>query len=159
MKICPGPALGDWRKGRRGRRGVQQHGMTDMTAIFQRSEANISRCGVRTSAFVGLAVAAVLSTATTAMAEDLAVTQGRRLAEANCSKCHAVGKFGDSPLPIAPPFRTLHEKYPVEDLEESLAEGISTGHPTMPQFRFDVDQIKNFIAYLKSLEPAPSRGG
>ena len=55
-------------------------------------------------------------------------------------------------LPIAPPFRTLHERYPVDDLEEPLAEGIVTGHPTMPEFRFDPGQVGDIIAYLKSLE-------
>lgn len=97
-------------------------------------------------------VVVALCTTSAVHAQDLSVTQGRRIAEANCSKCHAVGKFGDSPLPIAPPFRTLHLKYPVEDLEESLAEGITTGHPTMPEFRFEGDQVRDFIAYLKSLE-------
>jgi cytochrome c len=70
----------------------------------------------------------------------------------NCSRCHAIGKIGESPLKIAPPFRTLHERYPVEDLEEPLAEGIITGHPTMPEFRFDPDQVGDIIAYLKTLE-------
>jgi hypothetical protein len=41
--------------------------------------------------------------------------------------------------------------YPVEGLQESLAEGIVTGHPSMPEFRFDADQIGDFIAFLKSL--------
>jgi mono/diheme cytochrome c family protein len=77
---------------------------------------------------------------------------GQRLAEANCSRCHAVGRIGDSPLPIAPPFRTLHTRYPVESLAEALAEGIMTGHPSMPEFRLDPDQIENLIAYLKTLE-------
>ena len=26
------------------------------------------------------------------------------------------------------------------------------GHPTMPEFRLDPDQIENLIAYLKTLE-------
>jgi len=33
-----------------------------------------------------------------------------------------------------------------------LAEGIVTGHPSMPEFRFDADQVGDFIAYLKALE-------
>jgi cytochrome c len=70
----------------------------------------------------------------------------------NCARCHAVGKIGGSPLRIAPPFRTLHERYPVESLQESLAEGIITGHPTMPEFRLDPGQVADVIAYLKSLE-------
>jgi cytochrome c len=70
----------------------------------------------------------------------------------NCARCHAIGKVGESPLRIAPPFRTLHERYPVESLQESLAEGIITGHPTMPEFRLDPGQVADVIAYLKSLE-------
>jgi cytochrome c len=81
-----------------------------------------------------------------------AAQRGSVIVRVNCSRCHAIGKIGDSPLPIAPPFRTLHERYPVEDLEEPLAEGIVTGHPTMPEFRFDPGQIGDIIAYLKSLE-------
>lgn len=56
------------------------------------------------------------------------------------------------PLAVAPPFRELHKRYPVENLEEAFAEGISTGHPTMPEFRFAPDQIANLVAVLKSLE-------
>ena len=56
------------------------------------------------------------------------------------------------PLREAPPFRTLHQRYPIEDLAELLAEGISTGHPTMPEWRFDPGQIGDLIAYLKTLE-------
>lgn len=60
--------------------------------------------------------------------------------------------MGQSPLREAPPFRDLHRRYPVEDLGEALAEGIRTGHPAMPEFRFDPDQAQDLIAYLKSLE-------
>ncbi len=80
------------------------------------------------------------------------VAEGRALAEARCANCHAIGQSGDSPLPIAPPFRQLHERYPVESLAEAFAEGIATGHPAMPQFQFEPDQIGNLIAYLESLE-------
>ena len=57
-----------------------------------------------------------------------------------------------SPLPVAPPFRTLHERYPVADLAEALAEGIVTGHPSMPQFKLDPGQIDDVVSYLKTLE-------
>jgi mono/diheme cytochrome c family protein len=85
-------------------------------------------------------------------ADAKSVEQGRRLARSHCSRCHSIDKVGPSPLSIAPPFRTLHGRYPVEGLEEALAEGISTGHPKMPEFRFDADQVGDFIAFLKSLE-------
>ena len=87
-----------------------------------------------------------------AAAWDRLVKQGETLARTNCARCHAVGRAGESPLRAAPPFRDLHTRYPVEDLGEALAEGIRTGHPSMPEFRFDPDQAEALIAYLKSLE-------
>jgi mono/diheme cytochrome c family protein len=78
--------------------------------------------------------------------------QGKRLALLYCARCHATDKVSPSPLTIAPPFRTLHERYPVESLQEALGEGIVTGHPTMPEFRFEADQVGDFIAFLKTLE-------
>jgi mono/diheme cytochrome c family protein len=78
--------------------------------------------------------------------------RGLAFARIHCAQCHAIDKFSESPLKIAPPFRTLHLKYPVENLEEALAEGISTGHPSMPEFRLEVDQIGDFIAFLKTLQ-------
>jgi cytochrome c len=87
-----------------------------------------------------------------ALALDPAEQRGFTFVMANCSKCHAVGLHGESSLPVAPPFRTLHLRYPIEDLAKSLAEGIITSHPTMPQFRLDAAQVNDVIAYLKSLE-------
>lgn len=78
--------------------------------------------------------------------------RGFAIVQAHCARCHAVERFGNSPLRTAPPFRTLHKRYPVETLEESLAEGIITGHPEMPEFSFDSGQVGDVIAYLKSLE-------
>jgi cytochrome c len=73
-------------------------------------------------------------------------------AGANCAQCHAIDKVSLSPLKIAPPFRTLHLRYPVESLQEAFAEGIQTGHQNMPEFRLDPDQIGDVIAYFKTLE-------
>lgn len=105
---------------------------------------------------VASAVAVVLTfTPSNTRGEDVlspAAQRGFVIVRTNCSRCHAIGKVGDSPLHIAPPFRTLHEHYAVEDLQKPLAEGIITGHPTMPEFRFDPGQVGDIIAYLKSLE-------
>lgn len=87
-----------------------------------------------------------------AAAWDATVERGRTLARTECARCHAVGRTGASPLRQAPPFRTLHGRYPVEDLAEALTEGIRTGHPSMPEFRFAPDQAEALIAYLKTLE-------
>ena len=78
--------------------------------------------------------------------------RGKTFALNNCARCHAIDRVSQSPLRIAPPFRTLHKRYPVESLAESLAEGIQTGHPTMPEFQLDPDQIHDLLSYLKTLE-------
>jgi cytochrome c len=78
--------------------------------------------------------------------------RGKTFALTNCARCHAIDRASSSPLKIAPPFRTLHTRYPVETLAEALAEGIQTGHPTMPEFRLDPDQINDLLSYLKTLE-------
>jgi mono/diheme cytochrome c family protein len=87
-----------------------------------------------------------------ALAQDPRAQRGRVFAQTNCASCHAIGRVGESPLRPAPPFRTLHTRYPVEQLAEALAEGIVTGHPSMPQFQLDVAQIGDLIAYLRTLE-------
>ena len=96
--------------------------------------------------------AAIFLMAGSALAITPAEQRGKNFVRANCSRCHAIDKVSPSPLKIAPPFRDLHKKYPIEQLQESLAEGIVTGHPTMPQFRLEPDQINDVISYLKSLE-------
>ena len=78
--------------------------------------------------------------------------RGKTFALNNCARCHAIDRVNESPLKIAPPFRTLHKRYPIETLAESLAEGIQTGHPTMPEFQLDPDQIHDLLSYLKTLE-------
>ncbi len=85
-------------------------------------------------------------------ASAASIQRGQTLARTYCASCHAIDRTSPSPLTIAPPFRDLHRRYAVENLSEALAEGIMTGHPSMPQFRFDPDQVEDFIAFLKSLE-------
>ncbi|MGE3989664.1 c-type cytochrome [Pseudorhodoplanes sp.] len=93
---------------------------------------------------------ACLSPSAPALAQG--AQRGVVIARTYCMQCHAIDKVSPSPLAIAPPFRDLHKKYPVESLEESLAEGIVTGHPAMPEFRFDTGQVRDFIAFLNTLK-------
>jgi cytochrome c len=78
--------------------------------------------------------------------------RGLNFVRANCARCHSVDKVTVSPLAIAPPFRDLHKRYPIENLAEAFAEGIRTGHQNMPEFRLEPDQIRDVMAYLKTLE-------
>ncbi|SFU21398.1 cytochrome c [Mesorhizobium sp. YR577] len=78
--------------------------------------------------------------------------RGKALVEDNCARCHAIGRTGKSTHPDAPPFRTLSQRYPLDSLEEALAEGISTGHPDMPEFTATPDQISAILDYIGSLQ-------
>ena len=40
----------------------------------------------------------------------------------------------------------------IEALEEALAEGLMSGHPDMPEFSFDADDVGAIIAYLQSIQ-------
>ena len=97
-------------------------------------------------------IAVTIAMVAPAAALSPAEQRGKTFVVTNCSRCHSIDKVTPSPLKIAPPFRTLHLRYPIDTLEESLAEGIVTGHPTTPQFRLEPDQIHDVISYLKTLE-------
>ena len=89
---------------------------------------------------------------TPALAASPAEQRGKTFALTNCARCHSIDRATRSQLSIAPPFRTLHLRYPIETLGEALAEGIETGHPTMPAFQLDPDQINDLLSFLKTLE-------
>lgn len=95
-----------------------------------------------------LALAAVLQPAVAA--EDL--KRGEELLSKSCASCHAIGRTGESPRKDAPAFRSLGKRYPIESLEEALGEGIMSGHPDMPEFSFDADDVGGIIAFLKSIQ-------
>lgn len=93
-----------------------------------------------------------LSSLGTAHADELA--RGKALVELNCSPCHAVGAADASRHADAPPLRDLSNRYPIDALEEAFVEGISTGHPDMPEFVASPDQVAAILDYIASL---PSR--
>jgi mono/diheme cytochrome c family protein len=97
------------------------------------------------------AAAAILAAlASAATAQDL--KRGETLLARECGRCHAIGRAGNSPDKDALAFRTLAKRYPIESLEEALGEGIMSGHPDMPEFKFDADDVGAIIAYLKSIQ-------
>jgi cytochrome c len=84
------------------------------------------------------------------------VAKGRAILDANCHRCHAIGMEDTSHHEEAPPFRVVVTRYPPEDLAEALAEGIVSGHPDMPEFVFQPDEIEAILAYLGTLMPEPN---
>jgi len=90
-------------------------------------------------------------------------SSGKRIAERNCGGCHAVGP-GRSLLADAPPFRTLHDRYPRGGLDQILEEGMlrpsrvpeegsPPSHPRMPTADLGDDEVADLKAYLRSLDP------
>ena len=101
-----------------------------------------------------IAVGGLISLASSpVVAQSPPAQRGLTFVRTHCAQCHAIDKVSDSPLAIAPPFRTLHLKFPIESLRRRLAEGIVADHPTMPQFRLDPDQLADVMAYLQTFEP------
>jgi cytochrome c len=106
-----------------------------------------------------VALAALLTGACPAWAAPM--QEGRALAQKNCAPCHAVGPKGASPNPKSPPFRMLGQRYPIDSLQEALAEGITVGHEglEMPEFRFAPAQIDALVAYIKRLNAGQVSAG
>lgn len=103
---------------------------------------------------IAAAALAVLAACATpeARSSESRESRGQEIAATHCGSCHATGVSGESAAPEAPPFRTLSRNYRVNTLEEALAEGISVGHPAMPQFAFAPEDVDALIAYLQSIQ-------
>jgi mono/diheme cytochrome c family protein len=78
--------------------------------------------------------------------------RGEDVLSRHCAMCHAIGRSGTSPEPKAPPFRTLHLRVPVESLEMHLGNGLLTGHPQMPAFSFQQQDVSAIMRYLQSIQ-------
>ena len=78
--------------------------------------------------------------------------RGEALLSQHCAMCHAVGRVGTSPHSMAPAFRTLGQRYPIESLQEALGEGLLSGHPDMPEFAFEPQDVGAIIRYLQSIQ-------
>jgi cytochrome c len=102
------------------------------------------------AAIIPVAITIVIASTAGGRASD--ARAGAAFATENCSRCHATGGTGLSPNRRAPSFRAIARKYKLEDLEESFAEGIMTGHNTMPEFTLSPQQIDDLLAHLRRLK-------
>jgi cytochrome c len=78
--------------------------------------------------------------------------RGRALAEEHCGGCHAVSRGNQSPHPGAPPFRTLDRRLDLDTFAEQLRNGLTSGHPDMPTFRFARQDARALVAYLRFIQ-------
>lgn len=104
-------------------------------------------------ALVAIVAPFLLSPALGQQDERQLIGLGKSLLGEKCGKCHQVNPAGNSPLAEAPTFGEVMRRYKPEDLEEALGEGLSTGHPEMPEFVFEPDEIAAILAYLETLRP------
>lgn len=84
-------------------------------------------------------------------------TRGFALVQRDCGACHATGLKDQSPHRITPPFRILHERFPIPMLTDALKTGSIAGHDEMPGFDYGDDDIRAVLAYLDSLSPSGRR--
>ncbi|MFH1805329.1 MAG: c-type cytochrome [Pseudomonadota bacterium] len=84
------------------------------------------------------------------------IDQGRTIAQTTCLNCHT--EFAGDPapnpaVPNAPPLASFGQKWPLENLQEALAEGITVGHDAtmMPEFSLAPETIADLLAYLGDL--------
>jgi cytochrome c len=78
--------------------------------------------------------------------------RGGVIAGGLCSRCHAIGKTGDSPHPAAPRFRMLDRQMDLSKLAQRIREGLLTGHEDMPMFRFGRNDADAMVAYIRSIQ-------
>jgi len=100
---------------------------------------------------LGLAFAMTLGTTGLALAQEADVEAGKAYATAICADCHAIRPGeGDSPLLDAPNFQSVADMPGMTDL--ALSVWLQTSHPTMPNIILEQDDMRNVIAYIRSLQ-------
>jgi mono/diheme cytochrome c family protein len=87
-----------------------------------------------------------------AQASDVEQARAKAMLEDLCGRCHAVGRTGKSPNPLAPPFRSFGEKLYDSDMVPRLQDGLTTIHKDMPTFRFDREEAGAAVNYLRSIQ-------
>jgi mono/diheme cytochrome c family protein len=92
-----------------------------------------------------------LASATSALAGELE-DQGKALLTRFCAPCHASGETGASPHPGAPPFRSIGDRYDIDELTERMTEQLISTHPDMPDFKFSRQQANAVRSYLHSIQ-------
>jgi mono/diheme cytochrome c family protein len=87
-----------------------------------------------------------------AQGPDRQIEQGKLLAMTFCAECHAVGATDASPHAQAPAFRLLDRRVDLDTFFQHLRDGVTSGHPDMPTFRFGREDARAFISYLRSIQ-------
>jgi mono/diheme cytochrome c family protein len=96
--------------------------------------------------------AATIIAGSGAAAQDADIEAGGAYAEQVCSACHAVlAKETYSPLPEATSFQQVADTPGMTEL--ALTVFLQSSHPTMPNIILEQDDMRNVVAYIRSLKP------
>jgi mono/diheme cytochrome c family protein len=98
------------------------------------------------------ALACILLPLAVAQARGAEHAPAKAMLEELCGRCHAVGRIGKSPNPLAPPFRSFGEKLYDTDMVQRLQDGLTTVHKEMPTFRFNREEAAAAVNYLRSIQ-------
>jgi mono/diheme cytochrome c family protein len=105
--------------------------------------------GMKRATMVGAAM--LLISGYTANAQDADIAAGATYAEQVCAACHAVlANENMSPLPDAPTFQSVADTPGMTEL--ALTVWLQSSHPTMPNIVLKQDDLRNVVAYIRSLE-------
>ena len=100
-----------------------------------------------------LAVAAWVALTSQASAQDADIEAGAAYAKKVCAACHAVlANEQISPLPQAPTFQSVADTPGMTEM--ALTVWLQSAHPgkTMPNIVLEPDDLRNVVAYIRSLE-------
>ncbi|MCO5092706.1 c-type cytochrome [Bosea sp. (in: a-proteobacteria)] len=76
---------------------------------------------------------------------------GERVAQQHCSRCHAIGRTGQSPNPKSPRFPLIAERYRDNNPAPVLIDGTVVRHPGMPEFRMLSYETDGLVAYIRRI--------
>ncbi len=86
-----------------------------------------------------------------ARAQDADIAAGGAYAKQVCAACHAVLPNEEfSPLPEAPTFQSVANTPGMTEM--ALTVWLQSSHPTMPNIILKQDDLRNVVAYIRSLE-------
>jgi len=98
-----------------------------------------------------LAATVWLALSSQALAQDADIEAGGAYAKQVCAACHAVLPNEQiSPLAEATTFQSIADTPGMTEL--ALTVWLQSSHPTMPNIVLEPDDMRNVVAYIRSLE-------
>jgi mono/diheme cytochrome c family protein len=98
-----------------------------------------------------LAAAMLLASGYAGHAQEADIAAGQAYAQKVCAACHAVlANEQISPLAEAPTFQSVADTPGMTEL--ALSVWLQSSHPTMPNIILEQDDLRNVVAYIRSLE-------